>query len=146
MNKIEKDTENAIKIIKIVNNYFNIHNETKSRNIAFMLPRQISQYFVRRKLGLSYKLMASIFEIKQHGTVMSNIKKIDDFSNNDIEISLYVKELELILRKDVEIMMYERTLSNVEILTSINKILDVKSVYDLKKIKEILLDYNENNK
>ena len=142
MNKIEKDTINANKIIEIVSDYFDVDAKSTSRKLKFILPRQISQYFIRRKLELSYQLIAYIFKVRQHGTISNNVTKVENFSFTDPEVSFYVKELELILREDVEIMLYQRTLDNVEVLTSINKILDSKSVYDLNKIKKILLDYN----
>ena len=142
MNRIEKDTINAKKIIEIVGRYFDVDNKTKCRKLSVMIPRQISQYFIRRKLELNYQLMASIFNVSQHGTISNNVNNIENYLSSDPEISFYVKELELILRDDVEIMLYQRTLDNVEVLTSINKILDSKSVYDLNKIKKILLDYN----
>ena len=139
MNKIQLNTANANNIIAEVNNYFNIQAETKSRRIGVMMPRQIAQYFIRRKLDLPYQAIARMFGLKQHGTVMSNIEKIDGFSVNDREVSFYIKELELILRDNAEIMLYKKSLDVVEQLTDINKILDVKSAFELIKIKEYLL-------
>jgi hypothetical protein len=144
MNKIQLDTANANNIIEVVNNYFNIEQETKCRKLGVMIPRQISQYFIRKKLNLTYQAIANIFNLKQHGTIMSNIEKIDYFSVKDIEISFYVKELELILRDNAEIMLYKKSLDVVEQLTDINKILDVKSAFELIKIKEYLLAETNN--
>ena len=145
MNKRELNISNANNIIEVVNNYFNIQEETKSRKLGVMLPRQISQYFIRRKLDLPYQLIANMFNLKQHGTVMSNIEKIDGFSINDREVSCYIKELELILRDNAEIMLYKKSLDVVEQLTDINKILDVKSAFELIKIKAYLLEETNNN-
>ena len=144
MNKIQLDTANANNIIEVVNNYFNIEQETKCRKLGVMIPRQISQYFIRKKLNLTYQAIANIFKLKQHGTIISNIEKIDYFSVKDIEISFYVKELELILRDNAEIMLYKKSLDVVEQLTDINKILDVKSAFELIKIKEYLLAETNN--
>ena len=145
MNKIQLDKENANNIIQVVNQYFNIQTETKSRRIGLMLPRQISQYFIRRKLDLPYQAIARMFNLKQHGTVMSNIEKIDGFSVNDREVSFYVKEIELLLRDNADIMLYKKSLDVVEQLTDINKILDSKSAFELIKIKENLLGSLTNN-
>ena len=144
MNKIQLDTANANNIIEVVNNYFNIEQETKCRKLGVMIPRQISQYFIRKKLNLTYQAIANIFKLKQHGTIISNIEKIDYFSVKDIEISFYVKELELILRDNAEIMLYKKSLDVVEQLTDINKILDFKSAFELIKIKEYLLAETNN--
>jgi hypothetical protein len=70
---------------------------------------------------------------------MSNVDKIEYFSINDKEVSLYVKEIELLLRENPEILLYRNSLDIVEQLTDINKILDVKSAFELIKIKEYLL-------
>jgi hypothetical protein len=70
---------------------------------------------------------------------MSNVDKIEYFSINDKEVSLYVKEIELLLRGNPKILLYRNSLDVVEQLTEINKILDVKSVFQLRKIKEYLL-------
>jgi hypothetical protein len=139
MNKIQLDKAIANSIIEIVNKYFDIQQETKCRKIGVMLPRQISQYFIRKKLKLSYKAIANMFNLKQHGTIMSNVDKIEGFSVNDREVSLYVKEIELLLRDNPEILLYRNSLDIVEQLTDINKILDVKSAFELIKIKEYLL-------
>jgi hypothetical protein len=139
MNKIQLDKATANSIIGIVNKYFDIQQETKCRKLGVMLPRQISQYFIRKKLKLSHKAIANMFNLKQHGTIMSNVDKIEGFSVNDREVSLYLKEIELLLRDNPEILLYRNSLDIVEQLTDINKILDVKSAFELIKIKEYLL-------
>ena len=144
MNKRELNKANANNIIEIVNNYFNVNQDTKCRKINVMIPKQISQYFMRKKLKLSYQVIASMFNLKQHGTVMSNIEKMEGFSTNDREISFYIKELELLLRDNAEIMLYNNSIDTVEHLTDINKILDIKSVFQLRKIKEYLLAETNN--
>tara|TARA_R110000803_G_C11732671_1_gene289882 strand:+ start:38 stop:475 length:438 start_codon:yes stop_codon:yes gene_type:complete len=144
MNKRELNKANANNIIEIVNNYFNVNQDTKCRKINVMIPKQISQYFMRKKLKLSYQVIASMFNLKQHGTVMSNIEKMEGFSTHDREISFYIKELELLLRDNAEIMLYNNSIDTVEHLTDINKILDIKSVFQLRKIKEYLLAETNN--
>jgi len=138
MNKRKIDLVNAMRISEIINKYFNVQQETSSRKMGVMIPRQISQFFMRRKLNLTYKAIANIYNLKQHGTVMSNIDKIDFFSKNDKEIAIYVTDITHLISKDEDICQAVENSEKIAVINKINSLIEVESLSELYKIKEYL--------
>ena len=124
MNKKELDQANANKIISIVSEYFNAESKTKCRKLGVMLPRQIAQYFIRKNLNLPYQKIADLYNMKSHATILSN------FNVNDITI---------IIRQDKDLQRYRNPLEKIKEMTLINDILDVKTLFELRDIKALLL-------
>jgi hypothetical protein len=145
MNKREIDIKSANKIIAIVDNYFMVSSVVKSRRLRVMLPKQISQYFIRRNLKMPYQVIANIYSLKCHASVLHNFKKIDFDIINDPYVSNYVNDISNILRKDRGLQRYTKhdNLKTHEIV-AINNLMDKLNTFQLRKIKKLLLVQTNN--
>ena len=139
MNKKELDQANANKIISIVSEYFNAESKTKCRKLGVMLPRQIAQYFIRKNLNLPYQKIADLYNMKSHATILSNFKKIEFNALHDSEVSFYVNDITIIIRQDKDLQRYRNPLEKIKEMTLINDILDIKTLFELRDIKALLL-------
>ena len=139
MTKRELDLKSAYKIIDIVNEYFGVKCNVKSRKIPVIIPRQISQYFIKKNLKLPYQVIATMFNLKDHATIMSSCKKIDWDSVNSPEISLQVQEISYILRSNRSLQNYRSSTKKRKQIREITDLLDNNSMFELKDINRYLL-------
>lgn len=84
-------------IQKIVADHFQINYRdlcSKSRTKPVVTARQIAMWLVKKHLDKSLVDIARAFNKKDHTTVMSALRKIDNQLNKDSEIKKYIEELE----------------------------------------------------
>jgi hypothetical protein len=138
MNKRELNISNANKVIDIINNYFNILEPTKSRKLQSIIPRQIAQYFLRKKLKLIYQSIADIYK-QTPATIMNSCRKIKDYIEYDSEISYHISNISNLLRNDKYLQKKIYAIEKIEELNEINNLLEDNDIFRLRKIKEYLL-------
>ena len=143
MNKRQLDIERANKIISIVNDYFEIKKEIRSKKLGIVVPRQIAQYFVRKKLKLPYQLIADIYG-KNHATMLHSCRKIEESYIYDTEISYYLSDINSLIRKDKELQEFVNPAEKLDEINQINSLIEGKTVFQLRKIKEYLLVQTNN--
>lgn len=71
--------------------------ESQNRQKKIMFPRQVSIYLTRKLLNLSYEQIASLYNKKDHTTIIYSINKIEeDMNKQDVvkkQIELFISEL-----------------------------------------------------
>ena len=139
MTKKELDLKSAYKIIDIIDEYFGVKCNVKSRKLAVIIPRQICQYFIKRNLKLPYQVIATIFNLKDHATIMSSCRKIDWDSFNNPDISIQVQEISYILRMNKSLQNYRSSTKKLKQIREITDLLDSNSMFELKDINNYLL-------
>ena len=83
-------------IIEAVANYYNIPAEDlkgKSRTRNTALARQVSMFIIRKLTNLSLSDIGEFYEGRDHTTVLSSIKKIEDLMCSTNELSQVVKDI-----------------------------------------------------
>lgn len=84
-------------LIKIVHEYFNVKRNDKSSKRIYVRPRQISCYFMRKyweHYGFSYPKIGDIFGGKDHATIMSSIRTVNNLIETDKDFRNIIKELD----------------------------------------------------
>lgn len=84
-------------IQKLVADHFQINYRdlcSKSRTKPVVTARQIAMWLIKKNLDKSLVDIARAFNKKDHTTVMSALRKIDNQLNKDSEIKKYIEELE----------------------------------------------------
>jgi len=87
-------------IIKVVCKYFGMSIETmesKTRKRYVVIPRQFIHYFARFKTAHSLSVIGSMAGQKDHSTVSSSIKTINDLLLFDTQIKRDYKNLNALL-------------------------------------------------
>lgn len=84
------------KIIRETSRYYNldeseIRGQNRSKNIAEA--RQISMYLMRSLTNLSLVDIGREFENRNHATVLSSIKKIEDLLKTDVNMSAKIRDI-----------------------------------------------------
>ena len=85
MNKIKKEKITVETIVDFVASYYSLTSsqiKSKIRTSQIALARQISMYLTREILDLPYQEVGRYFN-KDHSTVLSNCKKIDELRKKD---------------------------------------------------------------
>jgi hypothetical protein len=85
-------------IITLVNNYFNLNLKENNRKKDIVLARQISMYFIKENIDISYYEIGRLFKNTNrkeydHATVMHAHKKITGLIPLDKEIKSYIDDL-----------------------------------------------------
>jgi chromosomal replication initiation ATPase DnaA len=95
-------------IIDLVNKYYNTDTKIQTRKSEVKEPRQIAMKLLRESNNrferqIPLQTIAKMFNLKQHGTVLAAIKRIDELSvydnklRNDIEfLENEVKKIKLL--------------------------------------------------
>ena len=68
-----------------------IKGERRTKNVA--LARQISMYLMRKLTNLSLKDIGEIYNGRDHSTVLTSIKKIEDEMKNSTELSQIIRDI-----------------------------------------------------
>ena len=84
-------------VLRAVCGYFNlkvaeIKSPRRHRTVAF--PRQIAMYLCRNRLGLTYPAIGERFGGKDHSTVISACRKIQDLVEHDTGVRAALEEIE----------------------------------------------------
>jgi len=86
----------AEKIISCVANYYNVSIEQlkgKSRKNSIVLARQIAMYLIRSILDIPFDEIGSLFNNRDHSTIMHSVSKIDNLITSDNQCSKIVSIL-----------------------------------------------------
>ena len=118
------DIDRAKRVIEIVNNYFDAKIEVKGRKLGVVIPRQIGQYFVRKKLKLPFQLIGDIYG-KDHATIFHSCRKIEESYIYNSEISYYLGDINKLLREDKELQEFINPIEKLDEINEINEIIEV---------------------
>ena len=132
------DIDRANRVIAIVNNYFDAKIEVKGRKLGVVIPRQIGQYFVRKKLKLPFQLIGDIYG-KDHATIFHSCRKIEESYIYNSEISYYLGDINKLLREDKDLQEFINPIEKLDEINEISEIIEVLDVFQLRKIKEHLI-------
>lgn len=83
-------------IIEDTAHFFSLEAEElrgQSRFKSTALARQIAMYLIRKLIGMPLKDIGSFFEDRNHSTVLSSIRKVEDMVKQDPEIAATVKDI-----------------------------------------------------
>lgn len=91
-------------IIDLVNRYYNIDTRKNTRKTPIKEPRQIAMKLLREcnskyEKPIPLQSIAKMFNLKQHGTVLCGIKRIDDLIIYDKKLKQDVEFLENEVKK-----------------------------------------------
>ncbi len=84
------------RILSAVANYYGISSKQISgtfRNQKFVVPRHIAIYLIRDMLGTPYKKIGQLFSNRDHSTIISSIKKVEDALKTDTDYQQVVNDL-----------------------------------------------------
>ena len=84
-------------IIKVVSTFFNLRPQDikgHRRHKQVTTPRQISMYLCRKQLKLSYPDIGSHFGGKDHSTVISSVRKVDQLMEKDPSFRGLIESIE----------------------------------------------------
>ena len=89
------------KILSTVANYYGISIKQLTgtlRNQKFVIPRHIAIYLIRDMLNTPYKKIGQLFTNRDHSTIISSIRKVDDALKTDKDYQQVVNELKVRLK------------------------------------------------
>ena len=92
----------AQKIINIVSDYYNITPSQitgKTRTGQIALARHVSMYLIKNNTDLSLKKIGDLFGGKDHTTVMSGIKKVENELETNKQLQIAIAELEKLINE-----------------------------------------------
>ena len=90
----------AQKIINKVCDYYNVtpaQITSKVRTGQITLARHISMYLIKKHLDISLKAIGNLFGGKDHTTVISGIKKVENELETDKQLQIAIQELEKLI-------------------------------------------------
>ena len=90
----------AQKIINKVCDYYNVtpaQITSKVRTGQITLARHISMYLIKKHLDMSLKAIGNLFGGKDHTTVISGIKKVENELETDKQLQIAIEELEKLI-------------------------------------------------
>ena len=143
MNITDFNNSKAIKIIELIDEYFEVNCRGLGRKREVVLPRQMAMYYIRKCLNLSYVKIGMLFpsdkaatKFKTHCSVMHSDKIIKDFIKFDKEIKGF--DLDLLEKVQLICKYSEQEIINFNIIKGINTKLYRLKEEDLKEITEYL--------
>ena len=68
-----------------------IRGQRRSKNIA--IARHVSIYLIRSLINLSLNDIGAIFEDRNHATILSSIRKIENMLKSDPEMSATIRDI-----------------------------------------------------
>ncbi len=83
INETQKNSVTPQRIVYLVASFFELHEQNlleKNQSKEFAYPRQIAIYLMRKDLRLPFTKIATIFK-KDHSTIMSSVKKIEQMKD-----------------------------------------------------------------
>ena len=83
-------------IISVVSNYYHLSKSQitgKLRREDIAIARHIAIYLIRTYLDIPYKQIGKYFSDKDHSTVMSSVKKVENKLKTDIQYQTVVNEI-----------------------------------------------------
>lgn len=76
----------ARRILQVVEGYYKVKLNKKSRKRQHVRPRQVAQYLMRKYTNLSYNSIGLLFGNADHTTILSNIRVIDKLFKEDDKV------------------------------------------------------------
>jgi predicted transcriptional regulator len=121
--------QKVLKIIKTVENHYQVVTNVRSQEHVFLIPRQIAMYVIYKNVDISLAKIGSYYG-RTHATVINALNQVKDIleskSKVDDRLKMDIEQIEKAVEKELNL-----TLEQVERLNATEEILEIIKHYNI---------------